>query len=266
MKIRKHHLAIGILMVIIVGCARVPVTNRRQLNLVGESEMISMSTQAYSDFLTQNDVLPDYDDRVEQVRIIGDRIRAATEKYLSDQGLSRRTQGFRWEFNVVDDPSVNAWCMPGGQVVVYTGILPVSGDDAGLAVIMGHEIAHAIARHGNERMSQALLVNVAGATIGSVMQDDPALARELFLQSFGLGSTLGMLAFSRAHETEADKLGLVLMALAGYDPRASIGFWERMSKVGGPSPPALLSTHPCDETRIAALQEFMPEAFSYYKP
>jgi predicted Zn-dependent protease len=156
--------------------------------------------------------------------------------------------------------------MPGGKVVVYTGILPVTQDETSLAVVMGHEIAHAIARHGNERMSQGLIVNAAGATLGAVMSENPSLGKDIFMQSVGIGSALGMLSYSRTHETEADKLGLVFMAMAGYDPRASIGFWERMSSIGGQAPPEILSTHPSDETRINTLREFIPEALKYYKP
>lgn len=250
----------------LIGCTRVPITNRRQVNLVGENEMIGMSLQAYSEFLSQNQVLPATDSRTQMVRRIGINIQNSVEKYLADNGQSKRVEGFQWEFNVVNDPTVNAWCMPGGKVVVYTGILPVTADEQSLAVVMGHEIAHAVARHGNERMSQGLLVNAAGATIGAVMSESPQLARDIFLQSYGIGSTLGMLSYSRTHESEADKLGLVFMAIAGYDPRASIGFWERMSASGGAAPPELLSTHPSDETRINTLKEFMPEALKYYKP
>jgi predicted Zn-dependent protease len=200
------------------------------------------------------------------VRTIGNNIKTATEKYLVDHGQSQRVEGFQWEFNVVNDPSVNAWCMPGGKVVVYTGILPVTQDETSLAVVMGHEIAHAIARHGNERMSQGLIVNAAGATLGAVMSENPSLGKDIFMQSVGIGSALGMLSYSRTHETEADKLGLVFMAMAGYDPRASIGFWERMSSIGGQAPPEILSTHPSDETRINTLREFIPEVLKYYKP
>jgi predicted Zn-dependent protease len=264
----KRYVVLGILfsLAYLISCTRVPITNRRQVNLLAESEMIGMSLQAYSDFLSQSQVLPDTDPRTTMVRNIGNKIKAASEKYLSEHGQSKRVEGFQWEFNVVNDPSVNAWCMPGGKVVVYTGILPVTQDETSLAVVMGHEIAHAIARHGNERMSQGLIVNAAGATLGAVMAENPSLGKDIFMQSVGIGSTLGMLSYSRTHETEADKLGLVFMAMAGYDPRASIGFWERMSSVGGQAPPEILSTHPSDETRVNTLKEYMPEALKYYKP
>lgn len=249
-----------------VACVKVPITGRRQLNLIPESEMINMSFQQYQGFLDSSNVLGPNDPRTKMVRGIGQRIEAAVQKYLTDNQLEKRMAGFAWEFNVVDEPTINAWCMPGGKVVVYTGILPVTQDEQSLAVVMGHEIAHAIARHGNERMSQGLAINAAGATLGAVMSDKPGLGRDIFLQSYGIGSTLGMLAYSRTHETEADKLGLVFMAMAGYNPEAAIGFWERMSSVGGQAPPEILSTHPSDDTRIQTLKEFMPEALKYYKP
>ncbi len=266
---RKITITMAILLGIayIVSCTRVPITGRRQMNLVPESEMIAMSLTAYSDFLSQNYVLPTSDNRTQMVQRIGNNIKTACEQFLRENGQEKRVEGFQWAFNVVDDPTVNAWCMPGGKVVVYTGILPVTQDENSLAVVMGHEVAHAIARHGNERMSQGLVLNAAGATLGVLMSEKPELARDIFLQSYGIGSTLGMLAYSRNHEIEADKLGLIFMAMAGYDPQASIGFWERMSAAsGGAAPPEIMSTHPSDETRIQTLKEFMPEALKYYKP
>lgn len=249
----------------VVSCAKVPISGRRQLNLLPESEMMGMSFQAYKEFLDTNMVLPSSNRDVIMVKGIGDKIKTSVEKYLADNGESNRVQGFAWEFNVVQEDVVNAWCMPGGKVVVYTGILPVTKDEASLAVVMGHEIAHAIARHGNERMSQALALQLGGAAISLAMSEKPALTRNIFLQSYGLGSQLGSLAYSRNHESEADKLGLVFMAMAGYNPQSAIGFWERMSQSGGQAPPEILSTHPSDATRIAALKEFMPQAMKYYK-
>ncbi|MFO0359457.1 MAG: M48 family metallopeptidase, partial [Flavobacteriales bacterium] len=215
---RKITITMAILLGIayIVSCTRVPITGRRQMNLVPESEMISMSLTAYSDFLSQSYVLPTSDNRTQMVQRIGSNIKSACEQFLRETGQEKRFDGFQWEFNVVEDPTVNAWCMPGGKVVVYTGILPVTQDENSLAVVMGHEVAHAIARHGNERMSQGLVLNAAGATLGVLMSEKPELARDIFLQSYGIGSTLGMLAYSRNHEIEADKLGLIFMAMAGY--------------------------------------------------
>jgi len=250
----------------LAACAKVPITGRRQMNLVGESAIMGMAVTQYQEFLQQNRPLPDSDPRTRQVRDIGNRIAAAATKFLQDNKAANRVEGFQWEFNVVDDPTVNAWCMPGGKVVFYTGILPVTATDAGLAVVMGHEIAHAIARHGNERMSQAIAMQGAGMTLDILTSEKPGLARDIFLQSVGIGGALGMLAYSRKHESEADKMGLVFMAMAGYDPREAPKFWERMSAGGGQKPPELLSTHPSDATRMRDLEAYMPEALKYYRP
>ena len=173
---------------------------------------------------------------------------------------------FKWEFNLVEDNTVNAWCMPGGKVVFYTGILPITKDEKGIAVVMGHEIAHAIARHGNERMSQGLALQGGGIALSLALSDKPELTQNLFQQAYGLGGQLGMLKYSRSHDSEADKMGLVFMAMAGYDPREAVEFWKRMAAQGGQKPPEFLSTHPSDDTRIKDLEDFMPEALKYYKP
>ena len=265
---RKLIIVSAVLSVVLMfnACDTVPISGRKQLRLISEREMIGMSLQAYDEFLDTSQVLPDTHKDVIVVRRIGNRIKEAVIKYLADNGQSKRIEGFEWEFNVVNENTVNAWCMPGGKVVVYTGILPVTKDEKSLAVVMGHEIAHAVARHGNERMSQGLAVQLGGLALSVALSEQRAETQNVFLQSYGLGSTLGILAYSRNHESEADKLGLVFMAMAGYDPQSSIAFWQRMSEMGGQAPPQLLSTHPSDETRIADLQAFMPEAMNYYKP
>ncbi len=249
-----------------IACATVPITGRRQLNLANESQLMGMSVTEYGKFLSEHPPLPDSDARVQLTRKVGQRLADAATRFLNDNGMSSRVAGFEWTFNVVDDKTVNAWCMPGGKVVVYTGILPVTQDEVGLAVVMGHEVSHAIARHGNERMSQGLLLQAGGLTLEVLTGENPGLARDLFLQVYGVGGALGMLSCSRKHETEADKLGLVFMAMAGYDPREAPKFWERMSQGGGQAPPEILSTHPSDETRMRDLEAFMPEAMKYYKP
>ncbi|MCB0791606.1 MAG: M48 family metallopeptidase [Flavobacteriales bacterium] len=251
---------------LVMACAKVPITGRSQLNLLPESEMMAMSLSSYQDFLSQNAPLPASDPKVARVRAVGEKLAKAATTYLDQAGAGDRVSGFQWDFNVVDEQTVNAWCMPGGKVVVYTGILPLTQDDPGLAVVMGHEIAHAIARHGNERMSQGLMVQAGGLALDVALSQKPDLTHDLFLQSYGIGSQLGMLAYSRKHESEADKMGLVFMAMAGYDPRTAPSFWERMAAQGGAKPPELLSTHPSDETRIRDLEAYMPEALKYYKP
>ena len=265
MKTRAAFLAL--LVTTFISCQKNAITGRRGLNLVPESEMIGMSLTEYSKFLSTNAPLPATDPKVIMVRNVGTRIQKAVEKYYADKGLSSQLQGYKWEFNVVNDPTVNAWCMPGGKVVVYSGILPVTQDEASLAVVMGHEIAHAVAKHGNERMSQGMLAQFGSTAISVATQQKPALTQALFQQSYGAVSQLGILKYSRTHETEADKMGLVFAAMAGYNPEVAIGFWERMSKMStGQMPMELLSTHPSDETRINTLKGFMPEAKKYYNP
>lgn len=262
----KKSVLIIITLLIIQACAKVPITGRKQMNLLPENQMIAMSFVQYDEFLLTHDVVSPGDLRAKKVIQVGTRIAEAVRQYLTEKQLTDRIEGFEWEFNLVKDNSINAWCMPGGKVVVYTGILPITENDAGLAVVMGHEIAHAIARHGNERMSQQVLLQYGGQALDMLMVSKPAEMRELFLTSYGVAGGVGSLAFSRSQETEADKLGLVFMAMAGYDPQAAIGFWQRMSAVGGEKPPELLSTHPSDDTRINDLKKYMPEAMKYYKP
>ncbi len=248
------------LVAFVIGCARVPITNRKQLKLLPEDELIAMADTAYREFLAANRVLPASDPRVVQVNRVGHNIARSVETFLAKKNASDRIKGFKWEFNVVDDPTVNAWCMPGGKVVVYTGILPLASNDTLLAVIMGHEIAHAVARHGNERMSQQLAVQGMGQTLGGVLGD--AKGKNVFLQSYGIASTLGVLKYSRTHETESDKMGLVFMYLSGYNPARAIDFWEKMAADGG-SGPEFLSTHPADDTRIRDIQNFLKNIQKY---
>jgi predicted Zn-dependent protease len=186
---------------------------------------------------------------------------------MAQNNLSSSLSGYNWEFNLVQDPQVNAWCMPGGKVVVYTGILPITQDETGLAVVLGHEIAHAIAQHGDERMSQGLITQLGGVALQQAIQDKPAVTQQIFMTAFGLGSQVGVtLPFSRMQESEADHLGLIFMSMAGYDPRLAVPFWQRMSSMNtGSKPPEFLSDHPADATRITAIQNEMPEALKYYK-
>lgn len=249
----------------VMGCATVPITGRRQLALVSSSEMQQMSYAAYKQVLDTATVISS-NQNAAMVKRVGSRVQQAVEQYMAQNNLSEQLAGYAWEFNLIQDPQVNAWCMPGGKVVVYTGLLPIARDETGLAVVMGHEIAHAIAKHGDERMSQGLLQQLGGATLQAALGSNPSLTNSLFLTAFGAGSQLGMLAYGRKQESEADRLGLIFMAMAGYDPQQSIAFWERMSAgKGGQAPPEFLSTHPSDQTRIAELRSHMPEAMKYYK-
>lgn len=229
--------------------------------MLPESSLMSMSLTSYQSFLTENSVVPVNDDRTRMVKRVGERIAKATEAYLKQKGNSKRIKDYKWEFNLVNDNTVNAWCMPGGKVVIYTGILEYTKDEEGLAVVMGHEIAHAIARHGNERMSQGLMVELGGVGLAVASQNQPEQTQNLFMTAYGLGTTVGaLLPFSRLHESEADEMGLAFMAMAGYNPEKAIDFWTRMSKAGGASVPEFLSTHPSHETRIARIKEYLPKA------
>lgn len=251
---------------VFTSCHKNAVTGKRALTLLPESEMMAMSLTEYNKFLSENPPLPESDERVQMVKRSGLRIQKAVEKFYADKGLTKDITGFKWEFNVVESPEVNAWCMPGGKVVVYTGILPVTQTKEALAIVMGHEIAHAIARHGNQRMSEGLLVQTGGAVLSVALSQKPAITQQLFLQAYGVGTSLGSLKYSRSHETEADKMGLIFAAMAGYNPEVAVDFWTRMSQGGGQKPPEFLSTHPSDATRIKDLKAFMPEAKKYYKP
>jgi len=255
---------IAILIVSIIACSKVPITGRKQLKLLPNSMIMEMGRTNYASFLNENPAVNPPTRQSAEVTAVGIRISNAVEKYMKDNGLSKQIAGYKWEFNVVDSKDVNAWCMPGGKVVVYTGILPLTKDAAGLAVVMGHEIAHAVADHGNERMSQELAVQAAGIGLQVYMQQKPQQTNDIFMSAFGVGSQLGMLGYSRQHELEADKLGLVFMAMAGYDPERAISFWQEMAKIGGNKPPEFMSTHPSDERRIAQIKAFLPEARKYY--
>ncbi len=256
--------AIVFVTLLLGSCSTVPITGRKQVNLLPESDMVALSMTSYKEFLDTNQVVRSGPDQQLVVRV-GQRIASAVETFMKENGMQNRLGYFDWEFNLVADPSLNAWCMPGGKVVVYTGILPVCQDENGLAVVMGHEIAHAVARHGNERMSQALLVQMGGMALSVAIDEKPAETRQWFLAAYGVAANFGVvLPYSRAHETEADKLGMILMAMAGYDPAGAISFWERMSASAGPKPPEFLSTHPADETRIRDLKAFLPKAMKHY--
>lgn len=250
---------------VLVACLKVPITNRRQLKLLPESALIGMAATSYRDFMVANPAVPVNNTNTQMIKRVGQNVSAAASAYLKKNGQAKRVSGFNWEFNLVNNPAVNAWCMPGGKIVFYNGILPYTKDDNGVAVVMAHEIAHAVARHGNERMSQQLLTAMGGIALDVALSQKPDQTRELFMLSYGVGSALGVLAYSRQHEYEADKLGMVFMALAGYDPQHAIDFWKSMAQNSGPKVPQFLSTHPSDDNRVKELQKFLPEAKKFYK-
>jgi predicted Zn-dependent protease len=252
---------------VLAGCTSVPLTGRSQLSLIPASTMLSMSYEQYGEFLKTNPLSRD-SANARLVRRVGERIRTAVERYAVEKGFTGRLEGYRWEFNLVASDDVNAWCMPGGKVVVYEGILPVTQTETGLAVVMGHEIAHAVADHGAERMSQNLLTQLGGVGLAVALEKEPQQTQDLWFAAFGAGAQVGiLLPFSRTHESEADRLGLIFMAMAGYDPQEAVSFWSRMAAgKKGSAPPEFLSTHPSDQTRIEDLRKLMPEAMTYYKP
>lgn len=253
---------------VLLGCTKNMVTGRKQLSLVSESELQVMAQQQYNTFLSENRVVnAGVNKDAEMVRRVGTRIAAAIQKFYDAKGYSAVLEGYKWEFNLIDNKEANAWCMPGGKVAVYTGLLPITQNEAALAVVIGHEIAHAVAQHGSERMSQALLQQLGGVALQVALSNKPAETQNMFMTAYGIGSSVGyILPFSRKEETEADEYGLYFSAMGGYNPQEAIPFWERMTKAAGTSPPEFLSSHPADATRLANLKQYMPQALKYYKP
>ncbi len=252
-----------------VACSRNALTGKQQFTLLPESEVQSMATQQYQQFLSSNKVVTTSANRdADMVKRVGQRITQAVESYYAANGISGKLSGYKWEYNLVDNKEVNAWCMPGGKIVVYTGLLPISQNEAALAVVMGHEVSHALLQHGNQRMSQGLAQQLGGVALSVAVASKPQETQNLFLSAYGLGTNVGiMLPFSRKQESEADEWGLKFAAMAGYNPQEAIPLWERMEKASnGQKPPEFLSTHPSEGTRIEQLKKIMPEALKYYKP
>ncbi|MDF7819030.1 M48 family metallopeptidase [Runella sp. MFBS21] len=257
----------------VVACQKVPITGRNQLMLINSKELLPMSFSSYREVLDSSKVLRN-GAQVDMVKRAGQRIKKSVEDYLRANNYSQAIEGFQWEFNVIENKTINAWCMPGGKVVFYTGILPLCQDETGVAVVMGHEISHAIASHGAERMSQGLLAQGALAAgqvgLGAAMSNKPRETQATWMGLYGLAAPAAasvgyILPNSRNQESEADRLGLTFMAMAGYDPRAAVDFWQRMADASnGQKPPQWLSTHPADNTRIRDLKKLMPDAVAIY--
>jgi predicted Zn-dependent protease len=257
----------GILVfLLLMACAEVPITHRQSLQLLPESQLATLALQEY-DKVLKSSKLSTNRQQVEMVREVGFKIAKASEAFLAEAGMQSQIKTLKWEFNLVeDDKLANAWVMPGGKAAVYTGILPYTQNKTGLAVVLGHEVAHAIAGHGNERMSQGLLAQMGGVALSVALSQNSAATRNLFMQAYGAGASVGLLLpYRRLHESEADRIGLTLMARAGYDPREAVPFWERMNQKAERRPPEFLSTHPAPATRIANIKKYIPEAMVYYR-
>ncbi|MBN8642780.1 MAG: M48 family metallopeptidase [Flavobacteriales bacterium] len=245
---------------LIIACATNPFTGKKTMALVGNSEIFPSAFQQYNQFLSENKVVTGTAD-AKKIETIGTKIKVAAERWLTANGHADYLNGYQWEYKLVESKDVNAWCMPGGKIVFYTGILPICKTDAGIACVMGHEVSHALANHGQQRMSAGLLQQLGGVGVAVATGGKSEETQQIAMTAYGAATQLGgMLPFSRAHETEADQIGLLLMAIAGYNPDESVVFWERMSaSAGGNKPPEFMSTHPADETRIANLRALIPQ-------
>lgn len=255
---------ISTISLLFTGCGSVPVTGRKQLSLVSNSEVLTTSLQQYDEFMSTAPKSTNAS-QTALVQKVGRNIANAVETYLQDNGLGDQVADYDWEFNLVKTDEVNAFCMPGGKIVVYEGILPITKDETGLAVVLGHEVAHAVAKHANERMSQQIVTEYGTSAITGALSAKSPIVQQAASTALGLGTQYGvLLPYSRKHELEADQLGLIFMSMAGYDPREAVDFWTRMSQAGSASSPEFMSTHPSDQTRIDAINKDLPETLKYY--
>jgi predicted Zn-dependent protease len=250
----------------LLSCSTVPITGRKRVNLVSDAQILPASFAQYEGFLKEHKLSPDVK-MTNEVQQVGMKISKAVDKFMRANGMVSEANNYRWEFNLINDETVNAWCMPGGKVVFYTGILPICDNTDGIGAVMGHEVAHAFAKHGQERMTSAYGQQLGGIAVAIGTNDKDPKTQQLWGTIYGVGSTVGMLAYSRTHETEADKLGMVFMIMAGYNPNEAVNVWIRMSERsgGGKVPPEFLSTHPSNQTRINNLKAYLPEAVALAK-
>lgn len=259
----KKKISVFLVLMFIISCSTVPITGRKRVNIVSDSEILPASFAQYDNFLSENSLSKDVK-MTNEIQSVGVRISKSVDKFMRANAMVSEADNYRWEFNLIEDKMMNAWCMPGGKVVFYTGILPVCKNTDGIAAVMGHEIAHAFAKHGQERMTTAYGQQLGGVAVALGTSSSSPQSREMWNALYGVGSQVGMLAYSRTHETEADKLGLVFMIMAGYNPQEAIQVWVRMSELStGQSPPEFLSTHPSNQTRIQNLQAYLPTAKAY---
>jgi predicted Zn-dependent protease len=259
----KKILVLVITLILFSECSTVPITGRKRVNFVSDAQVLPASFAQYSSFLNENKLSTNRT-MSNQIKNVGKNISAAVDRFMRANNMVSEADSYKWEFNLIEDETVNAWCMPGGKVVFYTGIMPICDNENGVAAVMGHEVAHAFAKHGQERMSQGQLQQVGGLAVALGTSGKSAESQQIWNTAFGIGSGLGMLKFSRTHEQEADRLGLVFMIMAGYDGTEAAEVWVRMSqKSGGSSTPAILSTHPTNESRIQDLKSYLPTAKKY---
>ena len=263
--IMKTFTSVLMSLLLLAGCSSVPLTGRKQVLLVSDQEVLASSLTQYNDYIKTATKSTDKA-KSAMVTRVGQRIAAATEQYLRENGMADEVKNFSWEFNLVKDPQVNAFCMPGGKIVVYEGLLPLVASEDELAVVVGHEVAHAVAKHSNERMSQQLMAQYGAALLGVAVSDKSAAVQKAASAVYGIGAQYGvMLPFSRKHESEADYMGLVFMTMAGYNPDVAVNFWKKMSAGSGGSTPEFMSTHPSDATRIADIQKALPAIKAKYQ-
>ncbi|MDR3250133.1 MAG: M48 family metallopeptidase [Tannerella sp.] len=253
-------------MMLLVSCGSVPLTGRRQVLLVSDSEVLAASLSQYDEYMK---TAAKSTDRTKSAMVerVGKNIASATETYLKQNGLESELANFSWTFNLIKSDDVNAFCMPGGKIVVYEGLMPLVSSDDDLAVVVGHEVAHAVAKHSNERMSQELLAQFGASIVGAALSKKSEAIQTIGSTVFGLGTQLGvMLPYSRQHELEADYMGLIFMTIAGYNPENAVAFWQKMSDATGNSNQSdLLSTHPNDNKRIEEIRKHLPEVSKYRK-
>ena len=263
---KKYSILIGVVVILIQGCTMNALTGSSQLSLISESELQSLSATQYNDFIKTHQVIKANNDaKAAMVARVGKKIAAAVDQFYTNKNNKAALDGYNWEYNLVKDSAINAWCMPGGKIVVYTGILPYTINETALAIVIGHEVSHALLQHGNKRMSETMLQQLGGAALSTALAKKPAETQDLFMKAYGIGTEIGvMLPFSRKQELEADRFGLIWSAIAGYDPNEAISFWKRMQQSSGTKPPEFLSTHPSDETRIEMIKSYLPEAMTYY--
>ena len=261
----KKIVSLSVVLLFLLSCSTVPITGRKRINFVSDAQILPASFAQYEGFLKEHK-LSSNAKKSDEIQNVGINISKAVDKFMRANNMVSEANSYRWEFNLIEDNTVNAWCMPGGKVVFYTGILPICANTDGIAAVMGHEVAHAFAKHGQERMTSAYGQQLGGIAVALGTNNKDPKTKALWSTIYGVGSSVGMLAYSRTHETEADKLGMVFMIMAGYNPEEAINVWVRMSeRAGGKAPPEFLSTHPSNQTRIQNLKAYLPTAIAQAK-